>query len=152
MELCTDLSSGLGDLLSLKGSSRAGHPKGRAPGGKPTQKCNLRVPIQTVQARDRGVIGWTGRNLASIRELYSDSPGWESVGVERWAKEELLNFTFPPVFRVNLHSGASPFVSVHLPMMTLGERSAVPPRGSHHLGHRLSSPYGRLFQKPELFL
>ena len=58
----------------------------------------------------------------------------------------------PPVFRVNLHSGASPFVSVHLPMMTLGERSAVPPRGSHHLGHRLSSPYGRLVQKPELFL
>ena len=25
-----------------------------------------------------------------------DSPGWESVGVERWANEELLNFTFAP--------------------------------------------------------
>ena len=28
--------------------------------------------------------------------LDSDSPGWESVGVERWANEELLNFTFAP--------------------------------------------------------
>ena len=44
----------------------------------------------------------------------------------------------PPVFRVNLHSGASPFVSVHLPMMTLGERSAVPPRGSQSCSCDLS--------------
>ena len=82
----------------------------------------------------------------------TDSPGWESVGVERWANEELLNFTFAPGVPCEPPLRASPFVSVHFPMMTLGERSAVPPRGSHHLGHRLSSPYGRLVQKPELFL